>query len=70
MKGAKTSCMASSIFPPSTTIGVRRREAVGPDYDQVAVEDSPATAAAASSESTPSSGVMRKSARTSLAFGA
>ena len=36
---------------------------------QVAVEDSPATAAAASSGSTPSCGVMRKSASTSVSVG-
>src|ERR1700761_4479314 len=36
---------------------------------QVAVDDSPATAAAASSGSTPGCGVMRKSAITSVACG-
>src|SRR5665647_925826 len=36
---------------------------------QVAVDDSPATAAAASIGSTPSCGVMRKTASTSVSFG-
>ena len=36
---------------------------------QVAVDDSPATAAAASSESTPSCGVMRNMAMTSVSLG-